>query len=301
MLYKVTSPSRLDAALAAESGVSRAMAQKLIDSGACLVNGVPAKKSMRVEPGDVISAEIPEPESDGVPAEEIALDIVYEDDDLLVINKPKGMVVHPSPGHATGTLVSALLYHCGDSLSGIGGVKRPGIVHRIDKDTSGLLLVAKNDFAHISLSKQIAAHTAARVYHTIVLGDVAEGGTVDAPIARSRRDRKKQAVAEDGKPAVTHYEVLKRLGGITYLRCRLETGRTHQIRVHMAYTGHPVLGDGVYGSLSSPMNKKYRFTEGQALVAKEISFVHPRTGEQMRFEVPLPEYFLRIIGDNSEK
>ena len=295
-LIKVKNSGRLDAALAAESGVSRAMAQKLIDSGRCFVNGRPAKKSMRVDPGDEISADFPEPENDDVSPEEISLDIVYEDGDLLVINKPKGMVVHPSAGHKGGTLVSALLYHCGDSLSGVGGVKRPGIVHRIDKDTSGLLLVAKNDAAHLSLSKQIAAHTAARVYHTVVLGDVAEDGTVDAPICRSRRDRKKQAVVEDGKPAVTHYEVLSRLGGLTYLKCRLETGRTHQIRVHMAYIGHPVLGDGVYGSLSSPQNKKYRFLEGQCLVAKEIGFVHPRTGERMHFEIPLPDYFEKIIG-----
>ncbi|MBO4217503.1 MAG: RluA family pseudouridine synthase [Clostridia bacterium] len=295
-LIKVKNSGRLDAALAAESGVSRAMAQKLIDSGRCFVNGRPAKKSMRVDPGDEISADFPEPENDDVSPEEISLDIVYEDGDLLVINKPKGMVVHPSAGHKGGTLVSALLYHCGDSLSGVGGVKRPGIVHRIDKDTSGLLLVAKNDAAHLSLSKQIAAHTAARVYHTVVLGDVAEDGTVDAPIGRSRRDRKKQAVVEDGKPAVTHYEVLSRLGGLTYLKCRLETGRTHQIRVHMAYIGHPVLGDGVYGSLSSPQNKKYRFLEGQCLVAKEIGFVHPRTGERMHFEIPLPDYFEKIIG-----
>ena len=295
-LYKVKSSNRLDAALAAESGVSRAMAQKLIDSGRCFVNRKPAKKSMRVEPGDEISADIPEPEDDSVLPEEIALDVVYEDGDIIVINKPKGMVVHPSAGHKGGTLVSALLYRCGDSLSGIGGVKRPGIVHRIDKDTSGLLLVAKNDAAHLSLSKQIAAHSAARVYHTVVLGDIASGGTVDAPIGRSRRDRKKQAVTEDGKPAVTHYKVLSRLDGLTYLECRLETGRTHQIRVHMAYIGHPVLGDGVYGSLSSPQNKKYRYLEGQCLVAKEISFVHPRTGEPMRFEIPLPDYFKKIVG-----
>ena len=295
-LYKVKNPSRLDAALAAESGVSRAMAQKLIDSGRCFVNGKPAKKSMKVEPGDEISADIPEPEDDSVLPEEISLDVVYEDGDIIVINKPKGMVVHPSAGHKGGTLVSALLYRCGDSLSGIGGVKRPGIVHRIDKDTSGLLLVAKNDAAHLSLSKQIAAHTAARVYHTVVLGDIASGGTVDAPIGRSRRDRKKQAVTEDGKPAVTHYKVLSRLDGLTYLECRLETGRTHQIRVHMAYIGHPVLGDGVYGSLSSPQNKKYRYLEGQCLVAKEISFVHPRTGEPMHFEIPLPDYFKKIVG-----
>ena len=294
--YKITYSGRLDAALAAESGISRAMAQKLIDSGACFVNGKPAKKSMRVSCGDVISAEMPEPESDGVLPEEITLDIVYEDDDLLVINKPKGMVVHPSAGHKGGTLVSALLYHCGDSLSGIGGVKRPGIVHRIDKDTSGLLLVAKNDASHLSLSKQIAAHTAARVYHTVVLGDVAEGGTVDAPIGRSRKDRKKQAVTDDGKPAVTHYEVISRLGGLTYLKCRLETGRTHQIRVHMAYIGHPVLGDGVYGSLAAPQNKKHRGLDGQCLVAKEIGFVHPTTGEPMHFEIPLPDYFLKIVG-----
>ncbi len=295
-LYKVKSSNRLDAALAAESGVSRAMAQKLIDSGRCFVNGKPAKKSMKVEPGDEISADIPEPEDDSVLPEEIALDVVYEDGDIIVINKPKGMVVHPSAGHKGGTLVSALLYRCGDSLSGIGGVKRPGIVHRIDKDTSGLLLVAKNDAAHLSLSKQIAAHSAARVYHTVVLGDIVSGGTVDAPIGRSRRDRKKQAVTEDGKPAVTHYKVLSRLDGLTYLECRLETGRTHQIRVHMAYIGHPVLGDGVYGSLSSPQNKKYRYLEGQCLVAKEISFVHPRTGEPMRFEIPLPDYFKKIVG-----
>ena len=295
-LYKVKSSNRLDAALAAESGVSRAMAQKLIDSGRCFVNGKPAKKSMKVEPGDEISADIPEPEDDSVLPEEIALDVVYEDGDIIVINKPKGMVVHPSAGHKGGTLVSALLYRCGDSLSGIGGVKRPGIVHRIDKDTSGLLLVAKNDAAHLSLSKQIAVHSAARVYHTVVLGDIASGGTVDAPIGRSRRDRKKQAVTEDGKPAVTHYKVLSRLDGLTYLECRLETGRTHQIRVHMAYIGHPVLGDGVYGSLSSPQNKKYRYLEGQCLVAKEISFVHPRTGEPMRFEIPLPDYFKKIVG-----
>ena len=223
-------------------------------------------------------------------AENIPLDIVYEDADVIVVNKPKGLVVHPAAGHWSGTLVNALMYHCGGSLSGINGEIRPGIVHRIDKDTSGLLMVAKNDFAHLRLSEQIKEHSFTREYETVVCGGIKEDGTVNAPIGRHKTDRKKMCVTpENSREAVTHYFVLERFPGYTHLRVRLETGRTHQIRVHMAYLGHPVAGDPVYG------NGKHAWLEGQCLHAKKIGFVHPRTGEYMEFDSELPDYFRKFL------
>lgn len=230
--------------------------------------------------------------------EHIPLDVVYEDDDLLVVNKPKGMVVHPAPGNYTGTLVNALLYYCGDSLSGVGGVIRPGIVHRIDKDTSGLLMVAKNDFAHVDLARQIQEHSFHRAYQAVVYGNVtADSGTVCQPIGRSPKDRKKMAVTQqNSKPATTHYRVLERFGDFTHIRCVLETGRTHQIRVHMAYIGHPLAGDPVYGP-----RRVITSLGGQCLHAGEIGFIHPRTGAKMRFEAPLPPYFTSFLHTCREK
>ena len=230
---------------------------------------------------------IPDAVSLDVEAENIPLKIYYEDDDLLVVYKPKGMVVHPAPGNHNGTLVNALLWHCKDSLSGINGVLRPGIVHRIDKDTSGLLLVAKNDFAHVHLAEQIKEHSLNRIYQTIVYGvNMDDEGDVDAPIGRSTKDRKKMAIVEGGRTAQTHYSVVKRYSGFTHVQCKLKTGRTHQIRVHMAYIGHPVAGDAVYG----PKNVITQLN-GQCLHAGTIGFIHPRTGEYMEFTAPLPEYF----------
>ncbi len=252
------------------------------------VNGKPVTKSFSLKLGDVICVNVPEPKSLAVEAQDIPLDIVYEDNDLLVVNKPKGMVVHPAAGNYDGTLVNALLSHCKDSLSGINGVIRPGIVHRIDKDTSGLLVVAKNDAAHIGLAEQIKTHSFTREYRTVVVGNVKNDvGTIDAPIGRNPKDRKKQAVTDkNSKNAVTHYEVIKRFNGFTYLKVRLETGRTHQIRVHMAYRGTPVAGDAVYGD-----PKKTYGLSGQCLHAAKLGFVHPITGEYLEFNAPLPEYF----------
>lgn len=268
--------------------LSRNSAQQLIENGNILVNGVVSNKKYSVTKGDVISIEIPEPVNLSVEAEDIPLDIVYEDEHLLVVNKPKGMVVHPAAGNYSGTLVNALLHHCGDSLSGINGVIRPGIVHRIDKDTSGLLVVAKNDFAHKGLAEQIKEHSFTRVYNTVVVGNIKDdSGTVDAPIGRHPKDRKKQAVTEkNSKNAVTHFEVLERFNGFTYLKVKLETGRTHQIRVHMAYRGTPVAGDVVYGN-----SKKTYGLQGQCLNASTIGFIHPVTGEYLEFTTDLPDYF----------
>ena len=284
--------SRLDAFLALNlEGKTRSAVQKLMDQGKVLVNGKTGRKNDKVKPGDSIQVEIPEPEPLELLPQDIPLDIVYEDEHLLVVNKPKGMVVHPAPGNPDGTLVNALLYHCGESLSGINGVIRPGIVHRIDKDTSGLLMVAKNDLAHQSLAAQIAAHTFTRMYNTVVYGNLkTDEGTISAPIARHPTDRKKMAVVPGGREAVTHYRVLERLSGFTLVECRLETGRTHQIRVHMAHIGHPVAGDPVYGP-----KKCITSLNGQCLHARLLGFVHPATGEYMEFDSGLPLYFTDFL------
>jgi 23S rRNA pseudouridine1911/1915/1917 synthase len=268
--------------------LSRSSAQQLIEDGLVLVNGLVCSKKTTVKCGDEIEITLPEPTVLSVEAENIPLDIVYEDEHLLVVNKPKGMVVHPAAGNYTGTLVNALMYHCGDSLSGINGVIRPGIVHRIDKDTSGLLVVAKTDTAHRGLAEQIKEHSFTRIYNTVVVGNIKDdNGTIDAPIGRHPKDRKKQAVTDkNSKNAVTHYEVLERFNGFTFLKVTLETGRTHQIRVHMAYRGNPVAGDVVYGN-----PKKTYGLEGQCLNASTIGFIHPVTGEYLEFTTELPEYF----------
>ncbi|MBR0211713.1 MAG: RluA family pseudouridine synthase [Oscillospiraceae bacterium] len=283
---------RLDAFVAERAqGLSRSAAARLIAGGNVTVNGKAADKNYRLAAGDGVDVTIPEAAEAAVTAQDIPLDVVYEDEDVIVVNKPVGMVVHPAPGHADGTLVNALLHHCGDSLSGIGGEKRPGIVHRIDRDTSGLIIAAKNDAAHLALSAQLADHTLARTYECIVTGTLREdSGTVDAPIARHPRDRKKMAVVMGGKRAVTHWEVLGRYRGATHVRCRLETGRTHQIRVHMASIGHPLLGDTVYGN-----HKPVPGLAGQCLHAVGLQFVHPRTGETVRLTCPLPAWFTRQL------
>ncbi|MBR5310887.1 MAG: RluA family pseudouridine synthase [Oscillospiraceae bacterium] len=267
--------------------LTRSALQKLIAAGNVEIEGKAISKSRVIKEGEDITVIVPDAVSLDVEAEDIPLDIYYEDDDLLVVYKPKGMVVHPAPGNHNGTLVNALLWHCRESLSGINGVLRPGIVHRIDKDTSGLLLVAKNDFAHVSLAAQIKEHSLNRIYQTIVYGvNLPEEGDVDAPIGRSTKDRKKMAVIDGGRSAQTHYSVVKRYVGFTHMQCKLKTGRTHQIRVHMAYIGHPVAGDAVYG----PKNVITQL-EGQCLHAGTIGFIHPRTGEYMEFTAPLPKYF----------
>ena len=280
---------RLDKYLA-DAGIelSRSMAVNLIENGAVTVNGSGCEKKQKLLVGDVIEVNIPDPVPYEAKAENIPLDIVFEDDDLLVVNKPKGMVVHPAAGNYEGTLVNALLYHCGESLSGINGVMRPGIVHRIDKDTSGLLIVAKNDFSHTKLAEQIKEHSFTREYEAVVFGTLKDDeGEVNAPIGRHPVDRKKMCVTEkNSKHAVTHYSVISRYKGYTHVKCVLETGRTHQIRVHMAYIGHPVAGDPVYGV----KNEKVSF-EGQCLHARKIGFVHPRSGEYMEFDSDLPLYF----------
>ncbi len=284
---------RIDKVICAFSGeLTRSGVQKMMESGAVCVGGKPVSKNYKVKLGDKISLVIPKPRELELTPENIELDIRYEDDDLLVVNKPKGMVVHPAAGNYDGTLVNALLYHCKDSLSGINGVIRPGIVHRIDKDTSGLLIVAKNDFAHISLAEQIKAHSFSREYQTVVYGGFKnEEGTVDAPIGRHSVDRKKMCVTEkNSKHAVTHYEVVERYKGFTHLRVRLETGRTHQIRVHMAYIGHPVAGDPVYGP-----KKVITELHGQCLHAGLIGFRHPRTGKHIEIVSELPEYFTQFL------
>lgn len=270
--------------------LTRSAVQGLIEKGLVLAEGKAVSKNYKLRGGEEISVEIPKPEPmDAVP-EDIPLDIVYEDDDLLVVNKPKGMVVHPAHGNYTGTLVNALLHHCGDSLSGINGVIRPGIVHRIDKNTSGLLIVAKNDASHLKLAEQIKEHSFTREYEAVACGYFKETeGTVDAPIGRHKTDRKKMCVTtENSRNAVTHYSVIKQYGGYAHVRLRLETGRTHQIRVHLSYIGHPVLGDDVYG-------KPYKGIEGQCLHARKIGFIHPTTGEYMEFVSDLPDYFVSIL------
>lgn len=268
--------------------LSRSSVQQLIEDGLVLVNGDTCNKKTIVKSGDVIEITMPEPTVLSVDAEEIPLDIVYEDEYLLVVNKPKGMVVHPAAGNYNGTLVNALMHHCGDSLSGINGVIRPGIVHRIDKDTSGLLVVAKTDAAHKGLAEQIKEHSFTRIYNTVVVGNIKDDfGTIDAPIGRHPKDRKKQAVTDkNSRNAVTHFEVLERFNGFTFLKVTLETGRTHQIRVHMAYRGNPVAGDVVYGN-----PKKTYGLDGQCLNASTIGFIHPISGEYLEFTTDLPEYF----------
>ena len=290
--------SRIDVFLSeSEEEITRSHAQKLLADGFVLVNGKSANKNYKLRLGDMLSLTMPEPEPCEAKPENIPIDIVYEDEDIIVVNKPKGMVVHPAAGNYTGTLVSALLYHCGERLSGIGGVLRPGIVHRIDKDTSGLLVVAKNDAAHLSLSEQIKEHKVSRIYHAIALGKIDEDITIDLPIGRHPIDRKKMAVTEkNSKNAITHVKVLERFPAMTYVRCELETGRTHQIRVHLSYKNHPLLGDLVYGAEKHPQNVRFaKYTEGQCLHAKELILTHPRTGETMRFTSELPSYFTEIL------
>ncbi len=284
--------ARLDAFLAGKMEKTRSSVQKLIEEENVRLNGAPAAKNARLREGDRVEATEPPPEVLDVKPQNIPLDIVYEDQDLLVVNKPKGMVVHPAAGNPDGTLVNALLFHCGDSLSGINGVIRPGIVHRIDKDTSGLLIVAKNDRAHQSLAEQIAVHSFTRIYNAVVYGIVKEEeGTVSAPIGRHPTDRKRMAVlSSGGREAVTHYRVLERFPGFTLVECRLETGRTHQIRVHMAHIGHPVAGDPVYGP-----KKCITELQGQCLHARVIGFIHPATGEYLEFDSGLPPYFERFL------
>lgn len=276
---------------------SRAQAQRLLALGAVTIAGVPRDKNYRIRPGDVIEATLPQPEPDAALPQNIPLDIVYEDGDLLVVDKPRGMVVHPGAGNPDGTLVNALLAHCGDSLSGIGGVKRPGIVHRIDKNTSGLLIVAKNDFAHRRLAAQIKAHSFTRVYEAVLIGHLREDeGTVDAPIGRDPSHRTRMAVTQkNSRSAVTHYRVILRYPGFTHAELRLETGRTHQIRVHMAYLGHPVAGDDLYG----PRRQDYGLN-GQCLHARTIGFIHPRTSEYLQFTSPLPAYFTAFLAKISK-
>ncbi len=288
--------SRLDKWIATLGiGLTRCAVQGLIVSGNVLVDGNCVPKNYRPAAGQHIIVTVPPPEEVEVVAQDIPLDIVYEDNDLLVVNKPKGMVVHPAVGNYDETLVNALMYHCKGTLSGINGVIRPGIVHRIDKNTSGLLIVAKNDNAHQKLAEQIKAHSFTREYEAIAVGYFKEPtGTIDAPIGRSTIDRKKMCVTEkNSKHAVTHYEVLRQYGGYAHLRLRLETGRTHQIRVHLSYIGHPIYGDNVYG-------KAVKGTQGQCLHARKIGFIHPSTGEYMEFSSPLPDYFQKLL-DRMEK
>ncbi len=280
-----------------EAELSRSAIQKYIESGNVKVNGIKVQKSYKIKAEDEISIILPDVKDAMIEPENIPLDIVYEDNDLLVVNKPKGMVVHPAPGNWSGTLVNALMFHCHDSLSGINGELRPGIIHRIDKDTSGLLIVAKNDFAHRSLADQIKEHSCMRCYEAICVGRFSElSGTVDAPIARHPVDRLRMAIVAGGKDAVTHWSVKEELDGFTHVSLKLETGRTHQIRVHMSSIGHPLYGDNVYGAgktKSEIINAKT--VMGQCLHAKTIGFVHPRTGEQMFFDSELPEYFNLIL------
>lgn len=284
---------RLDKALSLLlEDVTRSSAQRLIEQGCVTKNSIVLRKSCKVSTGDIFTVAIPQPVALEVQPQDIPLDILYEDDDLLVVNKPKGMVVHPAPGNYEGTLVNALLAHCGSSLSGINGVIRPGIVHRIDKDTSGLLIVAKNDFAHQKLAAQIKAHTFTRMYEAVVYGNLkGDDGTVDAPIGRHPTDRKRMAVTEkNSRNAVTHYHVIQRYPGFTHVQLKLGTGRTHQIRVHMAYIGHPVAGDAVYGP-----KKVITALHGQCLHARVIGFDHPRDGRYIEITSELPSYFTNYL------
>ncbi len=293
ILYADVSGERLDAFLARNvENLSRSSAQKLLEEGCVLVNGRPAKKNHKLTPGEEISVTIPEPKAVDIAPKEMPLDIIYEDEDVLVINKPKGLVVHPAAGHQDDTLVNGLLFAMGDDLSGINGELRPGIVHRIDKDTSGLLAVAKNDFAHNVLASQLKDHSMARTYEAIVCGSFREdSGTVDAPIGRHPSDRKKMCVTQrNSKNAVTHWEVVARYRGYTHIRCKLETGRTHQIRVHMAHIGHPILGDTVYGHKKPELGQ-----DSQCLHAGALCFAHPRSGRPVMVFAPLPAYFIQVL------
>ena len=285
--------TRLDAWLAGQlPDVTRSAAARLCEEGRVTAAGKPLAKNYRLGGGEAVSVTLPDPEPVDVAPQDIPLDVVYEDSDVIVVNKPKGLVVHPAPGHPDGTLVNALLHHCGDSLSGIGGELRPGIVHRIDRDTSGLIIAAKNDAAHQKLSAQLQDHTLARIYRCIVIGNLREdSGTVDAPIGRHPVDRKRMAVEpRTGRPAVTHWSVLARYRGFTHVECRLETGRTHQIRVHLASVGHPLLGDTVYGS-----RKPWPGLAGQCLHARRLKFIHPSTGRPVELECPLPDWFQAVL------
>ena len=286
------SGERIDALLAQEiENLTRSQAARLIADGAVTLRCEPLKKNHRVAAGDVYVVEIQEPEETALVPQDIPLDVVFEDGDVIVVNKPRGMVVHPAPGHPDGTLVNALLWHCGDSLSGVGGEKRPGIVHRIDMDTSGLVIAAKNDYAHRFLSAQLADHTLARTYEAVICGNLRDdSGTIDAPVGRCPGDRKRMAVVPDGRPAVTHYEVIARYNGYTHVRCMLETGRTHQIRVHMAHIGHPLLGDMVYGR-----KRAEKGLAGQCLHARSLRFLHPRTGLPVTVTSELPDYFQEVL------
>lgn len=287
---------RLDSFLAENiEELTRSAAQRLIEEGRVSVGGRSVAKSCKLGGGEEIVVTMPEPENVDIVAQDIALDVVYEDEDVIVVNKPVGLVVHPAPGHPDGTLVNALLHHCGDSLSGIGGEKRPGIVHRIDRDTSGLIIAAKNDFAHQHLAAQLQDHSLARTYEAVVIGNLREdSGTIDAPIGRHHTDRKRMAVtSQGGRNAVTHWEVIERFPGYTHVRCKLETGRTHQIRVHMAHIGHPIYGDTVYGQ-----KKAAPGMTGQCLHAVGLRFIHPRTNAEVTLSCPLNdeiEVFLRKL------
>ena len=292
---------RIDSFLSAKGAMTRSAAVKLIESGMVTVGEDVPRKNYKVSAGDKITVVLPEPESCEAEPENIPLDVVYEDSDIIVVNKPVGMVVHPAAGNPSGTLVNALLYHCDGSLSGIGGVIRPGIVHRIDKDTAGLLVSAKNDEAHLFLASEIKEHKVSRIYYAIVLGNFKEdSGTVNAPIGRHPTDRKRMAVVRDmgrtAREAVTHFSVVERFGRFTLVRCELETGRTHQIRVHMASIGHPLLGDKVYGGGGTDFEaKNKKIIQGQCLFAAELSLTHPRTGEQMTFKADLPDDFAAVL------
>lgn len=272
--------------------LSRSYIQKLIKNQSVFVNGRPCKANYRLKLNDEILFQIPEAVEPEILPEDLQLDILYEDEDILVVNKPKNMVVHPAPGHYTGTLVNGVLFHCHGQLSGINGVLRPGIVHRIDKDTTGSVIICKNDFAHRSIAEQLKEHSITRRYHAIVTGNLKDDtGTIEGPIGRHPVDRKKMAInLQNGKPAITHYKVLERFNGYTYVECSLETGRTHQIRVHMQSIGHPLLGDSVYGSERQPYK-----TNGQVLHAKILGFIHPRTEEYIETDAPLPDYFLELL------
>ena len=292
---------RADVIVAEATGLSRSAAARLLEDGSVLLGGKACAKNAKLCAGDELSIEPPEPEPTEALPENIPLDIVYEDEDIVVVNKPVGMVVHPAAGNESGTLVNALLYHCGASLSGIGGVIRPGIVHRIDKDTSGLLVVAKNDAAHLHLSDQLKTHTVSRVYEAIVLGNLkTDSGTVNAPIGRHPTDRKKMAVLRGSgvhaREAITHYRVVERFGQLTHVRCELETGRTHQIRVHMSSLGHPLLGDSVYGGAGTRFEATHKsLIQGQCLHAGRLKLIHPRTGEHMEFSAPLPDEMAQLL------
>ncbi len=294
------SGERIDSFISRQCEITRSTAAKLTEKGNVTIGGKQVAKNYKLREGDIITVSIPAPEECEAKAEDIPLDIVYEDDDIIVVNKPVGMVVHPAAGNSSGTLVNALLYHCKGSLSGIGGVMRPGIVHRIDKDTGGLLVSAKNDEAHVFLASELKEHKVSRIYYAIALGNFKEdSGTVNAPIGRHPNDRKKMAVIRgDGnaRAAVTHWNVVERFGRFTLIRCELETGRTHQIRVHMSSTGHPLLGDFVYGGSGTEFEARHRnLISGQCLFAAELKFTHPRTREHMELKVPLPRDFEEIL------